>query len=102
MVPIQMNAIPSRIRNRSTIFAFRFLSLKRITAQIKEMMTELLLTSDTTDIIDSGSLSDEKYAKSAMQMKMDIKGMVHLHLNGVVRCLVGHQISPQMKVMIII
>ena len=97
-----MNAIPSRIRNRSTIFAFRFLSLKRITAQIKEMITELLLTRDTTEIIDSGSLRDEKYAKSAMQMKMDIKGIVHLHLNGVVRCLVGHQISPHTNVMIII
>ena len=67
-VPNQMKAIPSSIRARSTTFAFRFLSLKIITPHANEIITELLRTSDTTEIIESGSLREVKYAKSARHM----------------------------------
>ena len=60
VVPIQMNAIPRRIRIRSRAFAFRFLSLKISAPQANEIITELLRTRDTTEIIDSGSLSEVK------------------------------------------
>jgi hypothetical protein len=83
LVPIQMNAIPVSNSARSTSFALRFLSLKKITAHAKDMMTELRLTRDTTEIIVSGSFSEVKYAKSPMQMNREIRGMVHLHWNGV-------------------
>ena len=59
-VPIHMNAIPSSIRPRSTILARRLRSLKIRAAQANDTMTELRLTSDTTDIMESGSLSDVK------------------------------------------
>ena len=69
---------------RSTSFARRFLSLKNITAQANETMTELRRTSDTTEIMESGSLREVKYAKSPMQMNTEISGIVHLHTKGVV------------------
>ena len=101
-VPNQMKAIPSRIRVRSTTFAFRFLSLKIITPHANEIITELLRTSDTTEIIESGSLREVKYAKSARHMNMDISGMDHFQRNGVLRCRDGHQMSPQTSVMMTI
>ena len=73
-----------RIRTRSKAFARRFRSLKMIAAQRKEMITELRRTRDTTEIIESGSLNEEKYAKSAMQMKSDMRGIAQRHWNGVV------------------
>lgn len=79
-----MNAIPSRMSARSRIFALMFLSLNITTPQMKDMMTELRRTSDTTEIIDPGSLNDVKYAKSPIHMNMEINGMDHLHMNGVV------------------
>lgn len=97
-----MNAIPSSIRPRSTILALRLRSLKMRAAQANETMTELRRTSDTTEIIDPESFSDVKYAKSAMQMKMDIKGMLHLHVNGVLSCRRGYHSSPQITAMMII
>ena len=78
-----MNAIPSRIRMRSNSFAFIFLSLNITTPQMNDIITELRRTSDTTDIIESASLSEVKYAKSPMHMNSDIRGMDHLHRNGV-------------------
>ena len=55
IVPIQMNIIPSRISARSRALARRFLSLKMIAPQINDIMTELRLTRDTTEIIESWS-----------------------------------------------
>lgn len=55
-----------------------------IAPQINEIITELRLTSEMTDIIESSLCSDVRYAKSAMQMKMDISGIAHLQCNGVV------------------
>ena len=83
-VPIQMNAIPSRMSPRSRSFALMFLSLNIITPQMKEIITELRRTSETTDIIESGSLREVKYAKSARQMNMDMRGIAQDHRNGVV------------------
>ena len=82
--------------------ARRFLSLKMRAAQANETMTELRRTNETTDIMDSGLSSDVKYAKSAMQMNMDISGMSHHHENGVLSCLRGYHSSPQIAAMIII
>ena len=101
-VPNQMKAIPSSIRARSTTFAFRFLSLKIITPHANEIMTELLRTSYTTEIIESGSLREVKYAKSARHMNMDISGMDHFQRNEVPLYRDGHQISPQTSVMMTI
>lgn len=57
-VPSQMRAIPMRIRRRSRALARRFRSRKITTAQMKDMITELRRTRDTTEIIESGSLKD--------------------------------------------
>ena len=54
-----MNAIPRRMRARSMALARRFLSLKMRAAHANETMTELRRTNETTDIMDSGSFSDE-------------------------------------------
>jgi hypothetical protein len=97
-----MNAIPSRIRARSISFALMFLSLKITTPQMNEIITELRRTSETTDIIDSASLNDVKYAKSAMQMNMEISGMAQLQRKGVVRYLEGYHIKAQMMLIMII
>lgn len=78
-----MNAIPASRRARSSSFALMFLSLKMTTPHMNEMITELRRTSDTTEIIESGSLSEVKYAKSPMHMNMDISGMDQLQRNGV-------------------
>ena len=67
-VPIQMRAIPASRRARSRSLALMFLSLKMTTPQMNEMITELRRTSETTEIMESGSFKAEKYAKSAMQM----------------------------------
>ena len=83
-VPIQINAIPNNIRTRSKALARRLRSLKMMAPQANEMMTELRLTSDTTDIMDSGSFRDVKYAKSPIHMNIDISGIAQFHLNGVV------------------
>ena len=45
---------------------------------MKEMITELRRTSDTTDIIESGSFRDVKYAKSPIHMNMDMNGIAQL------------------------
>ena len=57
-VPIQMNAIPVSNRARSMILALRLRSLKKMTAHANEIITEPRRTSDTTDIIESGSFRD--------------------------------------------
>jgi hypothetical protein len=67
-----------------------------------EIITELRLTRDTTDIIDLASFRDVKYAKSPIHMNMDMSGMAQLHLKGVVWWRLGYHISAQMKAMIII
>ena len=66
------------------------------------MITELRLTSETTDIIESDSLSDVKYAKSAMQMKIEISGIAQLQRKGVVWCLEGYHMSAQIMLIMII
>ena len=58
LVPIHMKAIPVSRSARSMIFAMRFLSLKKTTAQAKDMITEPRRTNDTTEIMESGSFSD--------------------------------------------
>lgn len=73
-----------RIMTRSKALARRLRSLKRMAAQRNEMITELRRTRETTEIIESGSLNEEKYAKSAMQMKSDMSGIAQRHWNGVV------------------
>lgn len=83
-------------------FARRLRSLKMMAPHANEIITELRLTSDTTEIIDSGSFSDVKYAKSPIHMNMDISGIAQLHLNGVVCCRFGYHIRPHMTVMMII
>ena len=97
-----MNAIPSRMMARSMSLALMFLSLNTMTPQMKEMITELRRTRETTEIMDSGSLSDVTYAKSPRHMNMYINGMAQLQRNGVVLWRVGYQISPQMTVMMTI
>lgn len=97
-----MNAIPSRISPRSRSFALMFLSLKIMTPQMKEIITELRRTSDTTDIIESGSLREVKYAKSAMHMNIDMSGIAQVHRNGVVRCRLGYHRKAQMTAIMII
>ena len=42
------------------ILAFKFLSLKMTTPHANDMITELLLTSETTEIMEEGSLNDVK------------------------------------------
>lgn len=79
-----MNAIPSRMRTRSKALARRFFSLNIIAPQANDIITELRLTRDTTEIMDSGSLSDVKYAKSPIHMNMDMSGIAHFHRKGVV------------------
>ena len=69
---------------------------------MNDMITELRRTSETTEIIESGSLNEVKYAKSPRHMNMEISGMAQLHRNGVVLWRVGYHISPQMTVMMII
>ena len=66
-----MKAIPASRRARSRSLALRFRSLKKTTAHANDTITELRRTSETTDIIESGSLREVKYAKSAMHIKMD-------------------------------
>ena len=97
-----MNPIPSRMRARSKTFALMFLSLNISTPQMKDIITELRRTRDTTEIMDSGSLKDVKYAKSPMHMNMEINGMDHFHVKGVLLWRDGYQISPHMRVMMII
>lgn len=69
---------------------------------MNEMITELLRTRDTTEIIESGSLSEEKYAKSARQMNMDIRGIAQLHLNGVVFLREGYHMKQHITDIMII
>ena len=76
--------MPARMSRRSRAFARRLRSLNMIAPQANDIITELRLTSDTTDIIESGLLSAVKYAKSAMHMNMDMSGIARLHLKGVV------------------
>lgn len=84
------------MRHRSRIFAFMLRSLKIRTPQMNEIITELLRTRDTTDIIEDGSFSEVKYAKSARLMNMDINGIAQLQRNGVVLCRDGHQMTAHM------
>lgn len=79
-----MKNIPKSTSARSKAFALRFLSLKISAPQMNEIITELRLTSDTTEIMESGSFKDVKYAKSPTHMKMEMRGMAQLHLKGVV------------------
>lgn len=79
-----MNAIPSRISPRSRILALMFLSLKIMTPQMNDIITELRRTRETTEIIEPGSLREVKYAKSAVQMNIDMSGMAQVHRKGVV------------------
>ena len=58
MVPIQMSAIPRSMSARSKALARRFRSLNIRAPQMNDTITELLRTSDTTDIIESGLLSE--------------------------------------------
>lgn len=102
MVPIQMSAIPRSMRARSKALARRFRSLNIRAPQMNDTMTELLRTSDTTDIIESGLLSDVKYAKSAVQMNMDMSGIAQLQRNGVVLCRFGYHNRAHTTVMMII
>ena len=62
---------------------------------MNEMITDPLRTSDTTDIMDSGLFNDEKYAKSAMQMNVEINGIAQFHRKGVVWWRLGYQTRPQ-------
>ena len=57
--------------------------MKKITAHANEMITDPRRTKETTEIMESESLNDVRYAKSAMQMKIEINGIDHLHWNGV-------------------
>lgn len=84
LVPIHMNAIPASRRARSDILALMFLSLNMMTPQMNEMITELRRTRDTTEIMESGSFSEVKYAKSPRHMNMDISGIAQLQRKGVV------------------
>ena len=97
-----MNAIPSRMSARSKTFVFIFLSLNIITPQMNDIITELRRTSETTDIIESGSLNEVKYAKSPRQMNMDMSEMAQLHRKGVVLWREGYQISPHITDIMII
>ena len=97
-----MNAIPRRMSARSMALARRFRSLKMMAAQVNDTITELRRTSETTEIIDSGSFSDLKYAKSPIQMNMDMRGIAQFHLNAVPWWRFGYHSAPQMTLMIII
>ena len=79
-----MNTIPMRIRARSRALAFKFLSWNMRTPQMKETSTEPLLTSETTEIIESGWFRAVRYEKSAADMKTEMSGMAQLQRNGVV------------------
>ena len=83
-VPIHIRTIPARISRRSSAFARRLRSLKMSAPQMNDIMTDPRLTRETTEIMESGSPSAVKYAKSAIHMKMDMSGMAQLHLKGVV------------------
>ena len=91
-----------RMSTRSTALARRFLSLKMRAAHANDTITELRRTNETTEIMDSGLFNDVKYAKSAMQMKWDISGMLHLHVNGVLSLWRGYHSSPQITAIMII
>ena len=79
-----MKAIPVSSSTRSSSLALIFLSLKIRTAHVNDTITEPRRTNDTTEIIDSGLFKDEKYAKSAIQMKSEISGMDHFQVKAVV------------------
>ena len=83
-------------------FARRLRSLKMKAAQANDTITELRLTSDTTEIIDSGSFRDVKYAKSPIHMNMDISGIAQLHLKGVLWWRFGYHSAPQIMHMMTI
>lgn len=97
-----MNAIPRSMSARSRTLALMFLSLNITTPQMKDMITELRRTRDTTEIMESGSLRDVKYAKSPRHMNMEINGIAQLQWNGVVLWRVGYQMSPHIMVIMII
>ena len=82
--PSQMNIIPARINARSRAFALRFFSWKISTPQINDTITEPLRISDITEIMESGWFNAVRYAKSAAEMKMEIRGIAQLQWNGVV------------------
>ena len=82
-MPIHISAIPASMSARSSAFAFRFFSLNIIAPLANDIITELRRTRDTTEIIDPGSWSEVRYAKSAVHMNMDIRGMAQLQWNGV-------------------
>lgn len=95
-----MNTIPMSMKARSSALALRFFSLNRTAPHMNEIITELLLTRETTEIIESGWLSAVKYAKSAAEMNMDINGIAQLQWNGVVVLRFGsHSIRMTIPIM---
>ena len=60
MVPIQISAIPARIRARSSAFARRLRSLNIMAPQINDIITEPLRTSETTEIMEPLSAKEVK------------------------------------------
>ena len=71
--PSQMNTIPAKMNARSRALALRFFSLNSSAPQMKEMITDPLLTSEMTEIIESGWFRAVRYAKSAADMNTDIR-----------------------------
>ena len=76
--PSQMKTMPTRIRARSSAFAFRFFSWKINTPQMNDTITDPLRISETTEIIESCWFRAVRYEKSAAEMNIDINGIAQL------------------------
>ena len=79
-----MKTMPTRIRARSSAFAFRFFSWKINTPQMNDTITDPLRISETTEIIESSWFRAVRYEKSAAEMNIEISGIAQLQWNGVV------------------
>ena len=71
------------MKSRSMAFARRFFSRRSSAPQLNDTTTEPRRIIETTDIIDSLSDSEMKYARSAAESSIEIIGMAHDQRNEV-------------------
>ena len=72
------------MKSRSMAFARRFFSCRSSAPQLNDTTTEPRRIIETTDIIDSLSDKETKYARSAAESRIEIIGMAHDQRNEVV------------------
>ena len=77
LLPSHKSTIPTRIKTKSSAFAFKFFSRNSTAPQANDTTTEPRRIIDTTDIIASLSDKATKYAKSAAESSSEIIGIAH-------------------------